>query len=207
MNLHKTRIFWGGLLAALVLSTAFASSALAGPTWKFDESTLEEPETILGAAEESGLEITGLETVCDNFLYEITIDNEGGTGGGEVTDLPLFNCHTDSPWCTVEGIEGEAFPWGANLQEAGGKNYIVIEGVQVSVVYGNPFCSLYETEVGVTGTAGGLLDNETESATFDDASFEATETELEAIGNTVDWDGFFPAEAFEWHREEALSVS
>lgn len=207
MNLNKTRIFLGGLLAAMMLSAAFAGSALAGPQWKFDGEALGEAETIVGAAEESSLEITGLVTTCDNFLYEINIDNEGGTGGGEVTDLPLFNCYTDSPWCTVEGIEGEAFPWSAGLEETGGKNYVVISGVQVSVVYGNPFCSLYETEVEVTGTAGGRLDNESESATFDDASFEATETELEVFGNGVDWDGFFPAEAFEWHREEALTVS
>ncbi len=206
MNLKSTRIFLGGLLAALMLSAAFAGSAVAGPTWKFDGNSLEGEETIVGGAEESGLTITGMTTTCENFLYEIAIDNSGGTGGGEVTDLPLFNCSTDTV-CTVEGVEGESFPWNANIEEAGGKNYIVIEGVQVTIVYGNPLCVLYETEVEVEGSAGGLLDNETESATFDNSSFEATGAALEAYGNEVEWNGFFPAEGFEWHREEALTVS
>ncbi len=83
----------------------------------------------------------------------------------------------------------------------------MIEGVRVTIVYGNPLCVLYESEVEVEGTAGGLLDNETESATFDNSSFEATGTELETFGNAVEWNGFFPAEAFEWDREKALTVS
>lgn len=206
MNFKSTRIFLGGLLAAAMLSMAFAGSAVAGPQWKFDGEALSGEETIVGGAEQSSLEIIGLVTTCDNFLYEITIDNEGGTGGGSITDLPLFDCYTDGV-CTVEGITPEAFPWSASLEEAGGKNYIVIEGVQVSIVYGNPECALYETEVEVVGSAGGLLDNSTESATFDDASFGATGTELSVFGTEVDWDGVFPAEGFEWHREQALTVS
>lgn len=207
MNRKTIRIFLGGLLAALMLSAAFAGSAMAGPQWRFEGKALEGEETILGGAEESGLTITGMTTTCENFLYEITIDNEGGTGGGSVDDLPLYNCDTDTV-CTVEGIESWGFPWNAGVVEkAGGKNYVVISGVHVAIVYGNPLCVLYESEVEVTGSAGGLLDNETESATFDDSSFEATGTELEAFGNAVKWNGFFPAEAFEWHREEALTVS
>jgi hypothetical protein len=205
--IKSTRIFLGGLLAALALCAVLAGPAFAGPTWKFNGEALEGEETIIGAAEKSGLTITGLTTTCDNFLYEITLDNEGGTGGGNVTDLPLFNCSTSSKYCTVEGIEAEEFPWGASLTQASGQNYIVIEGVHVTIVYGNPLCVLYETEVEVEGTAGGLLDNETESATFDNSSFEATGTELESFGNAVEWNGFFPAEPFEWHREETLTVS
>lgn len=207
MNSKSTRIFLVGLLVALFSSAAFAGSAFAaGPTWKFDGSSLEGEETILGAAAGSSLTITGMTTTCENFLYEIAIDNSGGTGGGNVNDLPLYDCATDTV-CTVEGIEPWGFPWNANLAEMGGKNYIVIEGVHVSIVYGNPLCVLYETEVEVEGSAGGLLDNTTESATFDNSSFEATDTALEVYGNVVEWNGFFPAEAFEWHREEALTVS
>ena len=207
MNLKSTRIFLGAIVAALMLSAAFAGSAVAGPTWKFNNEALTEEETILGGAQESSLTITGLVTTCDNFLYEITINNNGGTGGGEVTDLSLFNCHTDSPYCTVEGIQAESFPWNASLEARSGKNYIVISGVHVSIVYGNPLCVLYEAEVEVEGDAGGLLDNATESATFNNASFAATETSLEVFGNEVEWNGFFPAEAFEWHREDSLTVS
>jgi hypothetical protein len=206
MNLKSTRIFLGGLLTAMMLSAVFAGSAVAGPQWKFDETTLTGEETIIGAAEKSGLTITGMTTTCANFLYEINIKNSGGTGTGEVTDLPLFECSTDTK-CTVEAIEPWGFPWAANLKTFSGKNYVVISGVHVSIVYGNPLCVLYETEVEVEGSAGGLLDNATESATFDSASFTATGTQLETFGNAVAWKGFFPAEAFELHREDKLTVS
>jgi hypothetical protein len=206
MNLKSTRVFLGGLLAAMLLCAAFAGSAVAAPQWKFNGTTLTGEETIVGGAEKSSLTITGMVTTCDNFLYEINIKNSGGTGAGEVTDLPLFNCHTDG-FCTVEGIEPWGFPWNANLKTISTKNYIEIKGVHVSIVYGNPLCVLYETEVEVEGSAGGLLDNTTESATFDAASFKATGTKLEVFGNEVAWKGFFPAEAFEWHREQALTVS
>ena len=59
----------------------------------------------------------------------------------------------------------------------------------------------------VTGSAGGVLDNETESATFSPSSFKATGTRLEVAGGEVEWNGFFPSEGFQWHREQALSVS
>lgn len=206
MNLKSTRIFLGALLAAVMLSATFAGSAAAAPQWKFNGTALAGEETIIGAAEKSGLEITGLLTTCDNFLYEIAIKNSGGTGVGSVTDLPLFNCYTNGK-CTVEGIEALSLPWAANLQTVSSQNYIKISEVQVSIVYGNPLCALYETEVEVTGTAGGLLNNTTESATFSDSSFTATGTELEVFGNKVKWNGFFPAEGFEWHREQALTVS
>lgn len=206
MNLVSTRAFLGALLAVTALFALTAGPAFAGPQWKFDGTALTEEETIVGGAEKSSLEIIGMMTTCDNFLYEINIDNEGGTGGGEVTDLPLFDCYTDGV-CTVEGIEPWGFPWNANLKTISSKNYIEISGVHVNIVYGDPECAFYETEVEVEGSAGGLLDNTTESATFDAASFAATGAELSAFGTEVAWEGFFPAEAFEWHREESLTVS
>lgn len=206
MNLRSTRIFLGALLAAMMLSAAFAGSAAAGPQWKFGGKTLEGEETIIGAAQKSGLEVEGLLTTCDNFLYEIAIKNKEGTGTGQVTDLPLFNCYTNGV-CTVEAIEPYSFPWPAKLRTISTQNYIEISEVQVSIVYGNPLCVLYETEIEVTGDAGGLLNNTTESATFSDSSFAATGTELDVFGNKVKWNGFFPAEGFEWHREQALTVS
>ena len=206
MNLKSTRIFLGGLLATMMLSAAFAGSAFAAPQWKFNGTALTGEEVIVGGAEKSGLTITGMTTTCANFLYEIKIKNSGGTGTGSVTDLPLFECTTDTV-CTVEETEPWGFPWTANLKEISGKNYIKIEGVHVVIVYGNPICALYETEVEVTGTAGGLIDNATESATFDEASFKATSTKLSAFGTEVKWKGYFPAEAFQSHREQALTVS
>lgn len=206
MNLKSTRILLGAMLAAMMLSAAFAGSAAAAPQWRFDGTALTEEETIMGAAEKSSLKISGLSTTCANFLYEIDIKNSGGVGGGNVKDLPLFNCSTDGD-CTVEAIEPWGFPWAAKLEEKGGKNYVVISGVHVAIVYGNPLCAFYESEVEVEGNAGGLLDNTTESATFDASSFTATGTALKSFGTPVTWTGFFPAEAFEWHREDKLTVS
>jgi hypothetical protein len=204
--LAKSRVALGGLLAALMLSAVFASSAGAAPAWRFNGAELKGTETILGGAQKSGLTAWGFTTTCDNFLYKVEISNSGGTGKGNVTELPLFNCYTSST-CTVEAIEAESFPWPAELMTSGGNNYMKVKGVDVWILYGGWFCPLWGVWAHVTGTAGGLLSNATESATFSPSSFTATGSKLEALGAGVEWNGFFPAEAFTTHREESLSVS
>jgi hypothetical protein len=204
--LAKSRVALGGLLAALMLSAVFASSAGAAPAWRFNGAELKGTETILGGAQKSGLTAWGFTTTCDNFLYKVEISNSGGTGKGNVTELPLFNCYTDS-FCTVEAIEAESFPWPAELMTSGGNNYMKVKGVDVWILYGGWFCPLWGVWAHVTGSAGGLLSNATESATFSPSSFTATGSKLEALGAGVEWNGFFPAEAFTTHREESLSVS
>lgn len=206
MRPKAIRVALGALLAAIMLTAAFASSASAAPAWKFNGKALEGTETILGGAEKSGLSMWGMTTTCDNFLYEVDIKNEAGTGKGSVTSLPLFNCYTNST-CTVEAIEAEEFPWPAELKTVGTSNYLVIKNVDVWVLYGGWFCPLWGVWANVTGTAGGLIDNATETATFNPSSFSATGTELEALGESVEWNGKFPTEAFEWHRGEAISAS
>jgi hypothetical protein len=204
---HKsTRVFLGGLLAALALSAVFAGSAMAGPAWKFNGEELKGTETMLGGAEKSGLTAWGMTTTCDNFLYKVEIWNSGGTGKGNVNDLPLFNCYTNTT-CTVAAIEAESFPWPAELATVSTSNYLKVKGVDVWILYGGWFCPLWGVWAHVTGSAGGLVSNATESATFSPSSFKATGSKLEAFGESVEWNGFFPAEAFEWHREQAISVS
>lgn len=208
MQKHSRRVARALLLAtaALMLSAVFASSALAGPAWKFNGEELTGTETMLGGAQKSGLTAWGFTTTCDNFLYKVEIWNSGGTGKGNVTELPLFNCYTDST-CTVSAIEAESFPWPAELTSSGGNNYMKVKGVDVWILYGGWFCPLWGVWAHVTGTAGGLLSNATESATFSPSSFKATGSELKALGASVEWNGFFPAEGFEWHREQSISVS
>jgi hypothetical protein len=206
MRTKATRTFLGGLLAAVALCAVFAASASAGPAWKFNGEELKGTETILGGAQKSGLTMWGFTTTCDNFLYQVSISNSGGTGQGSITELPLFNCYTNST-CTVEAIEAESFPWPANLTTTGGNNYLVVKGVDVWVLYGGWFCPLWGVWAHITGSAGGLISNATESATFGPSSFTATGTELKALGESVEWNGFFPSEAFQWKRESALSVS
>ncbi len=206
MKRKATRTFLWGLLAALMLSAVFAGAASAAPAWRFNGTELTGSETIVGAAEKSGMTIPGMTTTCENFLYTIVVSNKSGTGEGSITELPLYNCTTNTK-CTVQAIAAEKLPWVANLSTISTKNYIVIKGIKVSILYGGKLCAINGVTAEVTGSAGGWLDNTTESATFSPTTFSTTKTELRMLENTVEWNGFFPTEAFEWHREQALSVS
>lgn len=206
MKRNATKTLLVGALAALAISALFAASANAAPAWRFNGTELSGSETILGGAEKSGLKVKGMTTTCDNFLYKITISNKSGTGEGSVTELPLYNCYTDTV-CTVSAITPEALPWPSNLTSVSGTPYIVIKNVKVGILYGNEECVLDGFLVSVTGSAGGLISNASENATFNSSSFTATGTKLSAFGEKVEWTGVFPTEAFQWHREQALSVS
>jgi hypothetical protein len=208
IKMNKAR--YAFVLAALVASlagAAFAASAGAAPAWNFNKVALSGSEVLVGGAEKSGLTVPGLTTTCDNFLYEISISNSGGTGQGSLTELPLFNCYTNSQFCTVKSIKAETLPWASHLTNVESKPYIIIEGVKVGILYAGEECVLGETLVTVKGTAGGSISNETESATFNSTTFKATGTELKASGTKSEWFGFFPNEGFQWHREQAISVS
>jgi len=205
--MSRTTKLLRGLLAALVVSAAFAGSAGAAPAWNFEGKALEGSEVIVGAAYESSMTIPGLTTKCENFLYKLSIKNESGTGKGELTEMPLYNCTTDSAACTVKTIGAETMPWPAHLTKVSTSNYIVIEKAKVGIVYAGEECAVKGLLVRVTGTAGGLLDNVAETATFNEASFKATATELRALSSAIIWSGVFPTEAFQWHRTQALTVS
>src|SRR6478736_4871372 len=106
----------GAALAALaVLCALFATSASAAPAWKFEAKSLEGSEVILGAAVESSMTIPGLTTKCENFLYKLTVENSAGTGKGSVTEVPLYNCTTNSKACSVGTIGAEKLPWTSKL--------------------------------------------------------------------------------------------
>lgn len=206
MRTRKTAI--GAALAALaVLCAVFAASASAAPAWKFETKALEGTETVVGGALESSLTVPGLTTKCENFLYKLNIKNESGTGKGEVTEVPLFNCATNSKACTVGKIGAEKLPWASHLSTFTPSNYIIIEGVKVAILYSGKECVLGETLVSVTGSAGGVVDNTAETATFNSTTLSASKTELKALSQKIEWNGLFPTEAFQWHREQALSVS
>lgn len=207
MKRNSTTIFLRAVFAVLALSGLFAAGASAAPAWRFNGEELKGTETILGAAIDSSLTIPGLTTKCENFLYKVSISNSAGTGTGSVTELPLYNCTTSSKACSVKSITPELLPWPAKLAVFSTKNYIVIEGVKVVIVYAGELCAVKGTLVTVKGSAGGLIDNTTETAKFDAESFKATGTKLTALNTSIEWKGLFPTEAFEWHREQALTVS
>lgn len=198
----------GAALAALaVLCAMFATSASAAPAWKFEGKSLEGKEEILGAAIDSSMTIPGLTTKCENFLYKLTIENASGTGKGSLTEMPLFNCTTNSKACIVETIGAQSLPWTSKLTTVSSTPYIIIEGVKVNIYYEGEECVLGETLVTVTGSAGGSIDNAKETATFNASTLSASKTELKAFSQKIEWNGLFPTEAFQWHREQALSVS
>jgi hypothetical protein len=198
----------GAALAALaVLCAMFASTASAAPAWKFEAKSLEGTEVVLGGAIESSMTVPGLTTKCANFLYKLTVENVSGTGKGSLTEMPLYECTTNSSACTVDKIGAEKLPWASKLTTVSTTPYIIMEGVKVGILYGGEECVLGETLVTVTGTAGGSIDNSKETATFNSSTLSASGTELKALSQKIEWNGLFPTEAFQWHREQALSVS
>ena len=206
--MRKARNVFGlTALVALLVGVAFTASAGAAPAWHFEAKTLEGKETILGGAEKSGMTVPGLTTSCENFLYELSISNSGGTGEGSLTEVPLFNCYTNSSACYVESIAAEGLPWSSHLATFSSTPYIVIEGVKVGIYYEGEECVLAETLVNVTGSAGGSISNETESATFNASTLKASGTSLSVSGTPIEWFGVFPTEAFQTHREQPISVS
>lgn len=207
MNRKATSVFMRGVLAALMIGAVFAGSASASPAWNFEAKELTGSETIMGGAFESALTIPGLTTKCENFLYKLTIKNESKVGKGELTEMPLYNCTTDSTACAVKTIAAETLPWPAKLTTVETKNYVVIEKVKVGISYTGVECVLKGIAVKVTGSAGGLLDNTAETATFNTTTLKATKTELRALESAIEWNGVFPTEAFEWHRNQPLTVS
>lgn len=206
MKAKTMRVILAGVLATLALGSVFAASASAAPQWNFSGEPLSGEEDILGAAVSSSMTIPGMTTTCEHFLYNMQIENSGGSGEGEIDELPLFECHTNTAACTVDAIEAQSLPWPTHLMTVSEQPYLFVEGVEVGILYGGEECALGEVEIPVQGTAGGLIDNETESATFNASTFSATGAQLSVGSTPIEWNGVFPTEAFEWHREESISV-
>lgn len=207
MNRKTRHVFGLTALVALLVGAAFATSAAAAPAWKFETKALEGKEVILGGAVKSGMTVPGLTTSCENFLYELSISNSGGTGQGSLTEVPLFNCYTNSDACFVGSINAEGLPWASHLANFASKPYIVIEGVKVGIYYEGEECVLGETLVYVKGSAGGEISNTTESATFNNATLKASGTALKVSETPIEWFGVFPTEAFQTHRGQPISAS
>jgi hypothetical protein len=194
------------LLATAALTGAFAANASA-LAWKFNGSPLAGSETVLNRAGESGFTIPGLTTSCKPFVFVASVSNPGGAGTASVTEVPLKNCFTNSKSCTVKTISAETLPWAGKLTTVGVSNYLVIQGIKVSILYAGEECALGGVLAVIKGTAGGLIDNETESVTFNSSSFAATKTELKALGAKIEWSGVFTMIATGAHIGESISVS
>jgi hypothetical protein len=191
-------------IAAVMLASLTASAAAsAAPVWKFNGTELSGNETIVGAAISSSMTIPGATTVCEHFLYNMKISNSAGKGTGEITELPLYECKATET-CTVKSIAAEKLPWPTHLVTIGEKDYLIVEKVSVGIVYSGTLCALTGEKIRVSGSAGGLVENSEQTAKFNKATFETTGTSLKVGSGAVEWNGLFPTEAFEKHREQAL---
>jgi hypothetical protein len=201
----KRKTCIGAIIVVAMLAVS-ASAAMASPVWKFNGTELTGNEKLVGAAVSSSLTIPGVTTVCQHFLYQLKAFNSGGTGKGEVTELPLYECGTTSGVCSVESITPKGFPWASHLVTVGSNKYVIIEGVQVNIVYSGEMCAIAGTLIKLTGTAGGITNNAAQSVTFNGTTFSATGTSLKVGASSVEWNGVFTVEPFESKRGQLVEV-
>lgn len=180
-----------GLFVVLACSGLFASAAQASPIWLLNASPLSSPKTVTGAASNGYFEFTGMVTTCSTTSLKMEIENINMTGEGEVTDVAFSGCSTNTK-CTVDAIGPENLPWPLHLETISSVDYVIVEAIDIVVVYGNPECVLYETEVVIDGSAGGLFTGGSPaSLAFNPSSLANSGTELLTFGNGIDWSATF----------------
>ena len=185
------RLTLPGLCVVLVYSGFVASSAAASPIWLVAGSAPSPGETVTGSASNAKFNISGLITTCSTTSLEMEIENVGAIGEGEVTDMTFSGCSTDGK-CTVEAIGSEGLPWPLHLTRISNADYVVVKGIEIVVVYGNEECALYETEVLIDGSAGGLFTGGSPaSLAFSPSNFTSTGTKLLTFGNGLNWSAAF----------------
>ncbi|HXB63560.1 MAG TPA: hypothetical protein VNV42_01675 [Solirubrobacteraceae bacterium] len=197
-------------MAAFALSAAASATAGASPVWKFNGTELTGKETVVGAATSSKMTVLGVGVECKHFLYNSKVFNEAGSGKGEITELPLFECASNDVLCPLaKEVEAKSLPWPGHLATVGGKDYVFIgeagKEVEVEVVFTGIFCSLFGRHI-VKGTVAGVVNNSAQTATFDSETFKATGTGLFTSFLAVEWAAEFTVEAFESHRLQNLEA-
>jgi hypothetical protein len=150
--------------------------------------------------------IPGLATSCEMFPLGMEIGNTVKKGEGKVIELSPSNCSTTSPSCTVESFGAAALPWSAHLTSVSSTPYLILEGVRLEILYGGVECMLNEVLVEIEGTAGGRVENSTESVMFSGITFKTTGTKLSALGGSVEWYGALTLKATGAHQAQALTV-
>lgn len=197
------------LLVTLVLAllcVAGAATAEATPLWKFDGHLLVGSETVLAKATDERFGVPGVPTECAHatMVLEITNDSVSVSGGSARVKEFLNEDCTSGSVCHVERFEAKKLPWPGHLATVVAKNYLVLEGMEIEVLYGGPECAFAETPVTIKGSAGGVIESATETITFNKASESATGTTLKVGATTVEWDALFVTEAQGAHKGEAL---
>ncbi len=200
------RILRWSLAVALLLLAPSAAGAAASPIWKFDGNRLAGSETIGGSASGSSLTIPGLTTECD-LSYEMAIFNTvAEVGKGDIFALSFSNCTTASEFCTVKSIAAESLSWPLHLVTISSSDYVIVENVRISILYGGELCALGGTVVKVTGSAGGLFNNSNSQIEFGGSTLTATGTELRALSKKITWNCVLTTEALGSHLGHELKV-
>lgn len=125
---------------------------------------------------------------------------------GKVTGVPLSNCYTNSKYCPVEWAQASSTPWPVRLTTVAGLDYLVIEAIKIAFMYGGAECALGETEVIVTGSAGGVVNDVTHTVTFSASTFTATATQLKALSSKIEMNGVFDLIATGTNKGLAVTV-
>jgi hypothetical protein len=194
------------ILMLAVLCLFCAASAAANPTWQFNGTPLVGSEKVVGDAVLASYEFAGLTTTCKKMHYAMTIFNSAGTGQLELKSLSLTKCVADEEFCFVESSEAEALPWTGHLSTIGGSDYLILKGVKLGLLYGDQNCVIGEFPFAITGSAGALFEDPTESFSFDASTFSTTGTKLVANGSVTLLDAGFTTEATGVHEGESLTV-
>jgi hypothetical protein len=200
------RLSIAGVLA-VVLGGAFLAANAGAAVWELNGTALTGQETILANASKATFTIPGLTTICD-MSYDFTIWNApaGGSAKGSATGLSFSNCQTDSQSCTVASIQALGLPWVADPAKVSTSIYLVIKGVLIDLLYAGEECVLDGVPIEITGSAGGLINNATESVTFNSSSFAATGTKLSGLKTTIQLQGTFAMQATGAHSGESIAV-
>jgi hypothetical protein len=199
------RIPLAGVLAFMLAAAFSAANAAASPFWEFSGSPLVGQENVLASTTKATFTIPGLTTTCE-MDYDVTIWNVQAVGQGSATSLTFSNCHTDSQSCTVASIQALGLPWVANPAKVSASNHLVIKGVRIDLLYAGEECALAEIPIEITGSAGGLIDNATESVVFNSSSFTATGTKLSGLKTTIQLQGTFALQATGAHSGQSIAV-
>jgi len=206
MRRRATWIAILSVLAALTASAALASGASASPVWKFGGTELSGSETVVAETAASNLTVPGLTTTCKASLA-MTISNSGGKGVASVTSMSLSGCGTNGV-CTVTKATAPKTPWSGSTLLSGGNSYLVVEGFDNDVTYGNELCAIEGWTISYRGSVGGLFDNSQSKLVFNAASAEATGASLKSIGATkTGYDAEYQVKATGSHAGQALTLS
>ena len=88
------------------------------------------------------------------------------------------------------------------------KNYLFVEKIEVEINYTGELCAFSESPVIVKGTAGGIVENSTQTADIQQNNIQSHRRQYSrSAPPKSNGTAYFPTEPFESHREQTLEVA